>query len=61
MGIELEFERFKHGCKDEPFRGTEFLYFSTNEVFGAKLDKLVEDLKIWILNIPQGVVEFTDA
>ena len=61
MGIELEFEGMKLGCKAEPFRGTAFLYYSTNELFGAKLDKLIEDLNIWIFKIPEGEVKFSDA
>ena len=61
MGIDLQFDEMKSGGKTEPFNSTKFLYYSTTDLLGDKLGKLVEELKLWSKVIPEGEVKFTDT
>jgi hypothetical protein len=60
--IELKFTGTEQISKQKPFEDTEFLYLSTNTLFGEKLNQIREELKTWNIDEHQlGDAYFADA
>jgi len=60
--IELKFTGTEQISKQKPFEDTEFLYLTTNTVFGEKLPKIIDELKNWNIDEHQlGDAYFADA
>ncbi|MCE5213733.1 MAG: hypothetical protein LLF83_03310 [Methanobacterium sp.] len=60
--IELKFAGTEQISKQKPFEDSEFLYLTTDTIFGKKLSKVKEELKFW--NIDEhhlGDAYFADA
>ena len=60
--IVLKFTGTERISKKKPFEDSEFLYFTTNTLFGKKLPGIIEELKTWNIDEHQlGDAYFADA
>jgi hypothetical protein len=60
--IELKFAGTEQISKQKPFEDSEFLYLTTDTLFGSKLSKIKEELKFWNIDEHQlGDAYFSDA
>lgn len=61
-GIVIKFTGTERISKKKPFEDSEFLYFTTDTLFGSKLPKIIEELKTWNIDEHQlGDAYFADA
>lgn len=60
--IELRFTGTEKLSKEKPFEDSEFLYLTTNMVFGEELPKIIDELGNWSIDEHQlGEAYFADA